>query len=250
MTSLRGISLPLCIAAAFTCADARADDYRFELEPAAGHLTIEQDDSPDVDLDQVGVGGTYYFKPVPTDGLPLAEAAFLNRSSYLGAEAVRSELGDEKIDIFRASVGYYIPDTMFFARLGYTYLDDFSPGDQSRFDGTFGITPFDGLLVSTDFDEDGWDPNATAKYVGMFGNGHWYAASIRVVDPDDDDIIVGADFDYFFDPTFSVGVGADSDFDTLEVRTENFFTPGFSLGGRAFFTDAGDGFAASVKWRF
>jgi hypothetical protein len=67
--------------------------------------------------------------------------------------------------------------------------------------------PLDGLLVTTDIDEDGWDPNATAKYVGKLGNQHYYAASVSVVDPDEGDLDIGVGFDYYLDHTFSVGGG-------------------------------------------
>src|SRR5688572_8448176 len=174
MTTFRRLPLPACLAAAIALPLAvQADDYRAEVRVYGQHVDLP-DDSADADL--LGATGTWYLEPVRTDGLPLAEAAFLGRSSFVSAAAARSELGDEKIDILSASFGYYVPDTIFYGRLGFTYLDDFSPGDRSIFSGTFGITPLDGLLLTTDFDENGWDPNVTAKYVGKMANSHFYAA--------------------------------------------------------------------------
>ena len=116
--------------------------------------------------------------------------------------------------------------------------------------GTFGVTPIDGLLVTTDFDEDGWDPNATARYVGKLGNDHYYAASIGVVDPDEGDLDIGLGFDYFLDHTFSFGGGYGSGSDTFSVRAEKFFMPNFAVGGRIYTEDNGDGLGAFMKWRF
>jgi hypothetical protein len=248
MTGFRRLSMPACLVAAIALPlAAQADDYRAEVRLYGEHVDLP-DDSADVDL--LGATGTWYLEPVRTDGLPLAEAAFLGRSSFASAGVARSELGDEKIDILGASFGYYVPDTIFFGRLGFTYLDDFSPGDRSIFNGTFGVTPLDGLLLTTDFDEDGWDPNVTAKYVGKMANSHFYAASVSAVDPDEGDTSVGVDFDYFLDTTFSVGAGFASGDDRFSVRAEKFFTPSFSVRGSVYTGDIANGASAQVAWRF
>ena len=241
-------------AAALLCgllagAAAQADDYRFELNASFDRASFD-DDIPDVDI--LSVAGTFYLKPVPTDGVPLAEAAFLHRSSFVNAGVSRVDVGGEHAEVFGANFGYYIPNTIFYGRIGVTkFDDDFGFDDDTTVNGSFGIAPFDGLLVYTDFDEDGWDPNVTARYVGKFDFGNYYAASISVADSDDDDVDVGASFDYFFDHTFSVGAGLSSD--RFEVRAEKFFMPNFSVGGRIYSQDedaGGDGFGAFVKWRF
>ena len=240
--------VPLCVAATLFSASAFADDYRAEVDVSVDRT--EFDDSAFDHAQAFSAAGTYYLAPVRTDGLPLGEAAFLNRSSFASVGAVRSEFDDEKIDFYGASLGYYLPDTIFFGRLGFTYADDRSPGDRSNFNGTFGVTPFDGLLVTTDFDENGWDPNVTAKYVGKMANSHYYAVSATAVDPDEGDTDVGLDFDYFFDNTFSVGAGFGSAADTVRLRAQKFFTPSFAVEGRLSTGDVGDGFGASVSWRF
>src|SRR5690606_7340097 len=126
----------------------------------------------------------------------------------------------------------------------YTYFDE---GDESYFSGALGVAPIDGLLVTTRFDEDGWDPNATAKYVGKLPNTHFYAASLEVYE--DDDFEFAATFDYYFDETFSAGVGV-NEHSTL-LRARMFFSPRFSLAAEV---DRGDddanAFAATLSWRF
>jgi putative general porin len=247
MTHFRKIA-SLCAVVSLGGGTALADDYRAQVDVSVDRT--EFDDSAFDHGQAFSAVGTYYLAPVRTDGLPLAEAAFLNRSSYASAAAVRSELDDEKIDIYGVSLGYYLPDTIFFGRLGFTYADDLSPGDRSNFNGTFGVTPFAGLLVTTDFDENGWDPNVRAKYVGKMANSHYYAVSASAVDPDDGDTDVGLDFDYFFDNTFSVGAGFGSAADTFSLRAQKFFTPSFAVEGRLSTGDVGDGFGATISWRF
>jgi hypothetical protein len=244
---IRNLTVPACLGAMALPLAATADDYRAQVDLSFDRALFDGDDLPDADV--LGIGGTYYFEPVKTDGLPLAEAAFLNRSSFVAAGIARSELGDEKIDIFGAGGGYYLPNTIFYGELNYTYADDFG-GDQDRFSAALGVTPIDGLLVTTYFDEDGWDPNARAKYVGKLPNAHFYAASIDVVETDDDDFEFGLGFDYYFDPTFSAGIGLSEHFTIL--RAEKFFTPSFSLGAHIDIGDdeVGDGFGARVSWRF
>jgi hypothetical protein len=239
-------SAPLLLALSLAAsAVALADDYRAELRLAGEHVNRGNDVE---DLDAFDVRGTFYLEPVRTDGLPLAEAAFLNRSSYASVNASRYDFGDD-MTVLNASLGYYVPDTIFFGRIGFTHVD-YGPGNASNWNGTFGVTPFDGLLLSTDFDEDGWDPNVSAKYVGKLANSHYYAVTASAVDPDGGDTAVGIDFDYFLDLTFKVGGGFSSGDDRFTARAEKFFTPSFSVGAAIYTGDENSGFGAQVAWRF
>jgi hypothetical protein len=245
-------TLPLLLTTAIVCTTAQADDYRFELGLSGDHVNVDLPDEPDANLEAFGISGTFYLKPVPTDGVPLAEAAFLNRSSYINAGLVGFDGGrGDEFDIFYTNFGYYIPNTMFYGRIGLIKADDdLGADDDTLVNGSVGVAPIDGLLVTTNFDEDGWDPNVSARYVGKFGNDHFYAATVSVTDSDDENVDVGLAFDYFLDHTFSVGGSVSSDL--LEVRAEKFFWPNFAVGGRVYSNDdlEGDGLAATVKWRF
>jgi hypothetical protein len=246
MSRIRALTLHAGLVALTLPMGAMADDYRAEVGLSAHRA--EFDDGFSDELDVLGVDGTYYFSPVVTDGLPLAEAAFLNRSSFVGASAARSELDDEKIDVFGAGIGYYLPNTIFYGELNVTHADDFG-GDETFVSGALGVTPIDGLLVTTRFDEDGWDPNVSAKYVGRLPNSHFYAASIDLFDASGD-LEWGAGFDYFLDTTFSAGLSVSDNY--TQFRAEKFFTPRFSLSGYVNFgdDDAGDQYGARVAWRF
>jgi hypothetical protein len=228
-----------------TAAATSADDYRAEVRIAAQHIDVS-DDAEDIDVFQARA--TYYLDPVSTDGLPLAEAAFLNRSSYASVTGTRIDLDDD-ITSLSASLGYYLPDTIFFGRLGVTHTDYGSFNDRD-WNATFGVTPFDGLLLTTDFGENGWDPNVSAKYVGKLANSHYYALTASAVDPDGGDTSVGLDFDYFLDLTFKVGGGFSSGDDRFTVRAEKFFTPSFAVGASVYTGDDDNGVAAQVAWRF
>jgi hypothetical protein len=244
----RNSILPACLVAMAMPMAANADDYRAEIDLSFDRALLDGDYLPDPDV--WGLGATFYFEPVKTDGVPLAEAAFLNRSSFVGAGVVRSELGDEKLDAFGAGIGYYLPNTIFYGELNFTYLDDFG-GDQSRVSGALGVAPIDGLLVTSRFDEDGWDPNVRARYVGKFPNAHFFAATVDVYEEQSgDDIDFALGFDYFFDTTFSAGATL-SEYSS-QLRAEKFFTPRFSVGAHFDIgdDDLGDGFGARVSWRF
>jgi hypothetical protein len=248
MADIRKIT-PLLMCGVFACAGAQADDYRFELGASFDRALFDGDVSDDA-ADIFSIGGIFYLNPVPTDGVPLAEAAFLHRSSFVAAQIARVDVGDEDFDLLGASFGYYIPNTIFYGRIGVTKADDdIGDADDTNVNGTFGVTPIDGLLVTTDIDEDGWDPNATARYVGKLGNDHYYASSISVVDPDEGDLDIGLSFDYYLDHTFSIGGGYGSGSDTFSVRAEKFFMPNFAVGGRIYTDDNGDGIGAFIKWR-
>lgn len=245
--SNRNSTLCACLLAIALPMAAAADDYRAQLDLSFDRTLINRDDLPDADV--FGVDGTYYFEPVSTDGVPLSEAAFLGRSSYLRAGVARAEWDHEKLDVFGARIGYYLPDTIFYGELGYTYLDDV-PGDRSQLSGALGIAPFDGLLITSSFDEDGWDPNVRARYVGKFPNAHFFAATIDAYEETDDDLDFALGFDYYFDTTFSAGASLSEN--STQVRVEKFFTPRFSVGAHADIgdDDLGDGFGARISWRF
>jgi len=250
MAKIRQLALTTCLAGMLAVSLAvRADDYRSELTAFVDHLSLDADVSPD-DANVFGAQYAWYFKPVKTDGLPLAEAAYLNRSSFVGGGVTFADFGDDDFDALNAEVDYYLPNTMFFGRLTATHSDEDFVDDHTLIGGAIGITPMAGMLITTNFDEHGWDPNVTARYVGKMGNSHWYAGTVSFVDPDDDDVSVGVDFDYYLDHTFGVGAGFATGNDAFQVRARKFFTNRFAVGGHISTSDDGDGFGADVSWRF
>ena len=190
MTKLRSVAPALLFALA--PAAALADDYRFEVKGTFDRHMRSNDGDSAADLDAATLAGTWYFAPVSTDNVPLAEAAFLGRASSLSASATQFDLLGTHLDAQGASVGYYIPGTMFYAGVGVS-RDESLIGLSSTsvltehnttWSGTLGITPLDGLLLTTDFQEHGYDPNITARYVGKLPNNHFYAGSVNFADHD------------------------------------------------------------------
>jgi len=98
MAKIRPLTFSLCLAGVLALPiAAQADDYRSELTGFFERALFDGDVSPD-DADLFGAQYQWYFKPVKTDGLPLAEAAFLNRSSFVAAAITFAEFGDEDFD--------------------------------------------------------------------------------------------------------------------------------------------------------
>ena len=140
MTPVRQLSSAMLAASLAMSAVALADDYRAEVR-LTGNLNEFDDDTGDVDV--INATGTYYLESVTTDNLPLAEAAFLNRSSYVNVTASHfDQEGEGNAEAFGANIGYYLPDTILFGRLGVTRVD-LGDGADVRWHGTFGVTPIE-----------------------------------------------------------------------------------------------------------
>jgi hypothetical protein len=234
----------LAIAVLLASTQAQAEDFRVQARLA--YDKIDLDDVPD-DADIWSATGTFYFKPVPTDGVPVGEAAYIARSSYVDVQGSSVEIGGEDADAIAANVGIHFTNTIFFARVGVVQTD-ISGDDDTSWNGTLGIVPVPRLFFGTDFTEDDWDPNLTARYVGKLANDHWYGASITLSDPDDDDTNVGLEFDYYF-TGFKLGASFGSGTDLVGVRAEVGLPHGFALLGRVYSDDVGDGIGLQLTWR-
>jgi hypothetical protein len=234
----------LAVAVFLASAEAHAEDFRVQARLA--YDKIDLDDVPD-DADVWTATGTFYLKPVPTDGVPVGEAAYIARSSYVDVQGSSVEIGSEDADAIAANVGVHFTNTIFFARVGVVQTD-ISGDDDTSWNGTLGIVPIPRLFFGTDFTEDDWDPNLTARYVGKFANDHWYGASITLADPDDRDTDVGLEFDYYL-TGFKLGASFGSGSNLFGVRAEAGLPHGFALLGRVYFDDGGDGFGLQLTWR-
>ena len=234
-----------------------ADDYRAEAQLSY----VQLEGAGDLDLDAYWIQGRWFFAPVKTDGLPLAEAAFLGRASSVSVAAARFESSfrdqGNHVNSQAASLEYYIPGTMFFAGVSasrgqnVTVIDSIVRKEyDTTWSGTLGIAPLDGLLVTTELQEDGYDPNVTARYVGKLPNAHYYAGTVSLVDPDQGDASFGLAFDYYFDDTLSAGLAYEDAGESATARMRKFFSPRFSLGGSYTTNDFSDTFGIDVAWRF
>lgn len=228
---------------------AQADDFRIQAQARYDKINVDDELGPDADV--ATLSGTFYFAPVPTEGVPTGEAAYIARSSYVNVTASHLDAGDAEADVVQASVGYHVPGTIFFGRVGVARADfdvDGVSDDDTSWNGTFGIVPIPRLFFGTDFTDDGYDPNITARYVGKLANDHWWAGSINATDPDEGETDVGVEFDYYFD-SFKLGGGFNSGGDRWNARAEKGLPHGFALQGEFFTADGSDGFGIQLTWR-
>ena len=124
-------------------------------------------------------------------------------------------------------------------------------GHNTDWYGVAGITPFDGLRITTFYVHDiGYDPNVSVKYVGKLGGSHFYGFGLQAVEPDEGDLSISGDFDFFFDATLSIGVGYDERGDQWSLRAEKFFTPRLGVQTAYLDVDGGEGFRVQGTWRF
>jgi Putative general bacterial porin len=151
-----------------------------------------------------------------------------------------------------------VPNTMFFLSAGYSTLD-FKPDDGSGsvdiWDITLGITPIEGLLVSTTHEdgnyEDSYDFNLRAKYVTQLSGDTAVNFEAEYEDGGEFEDYMSVAADYYLDHTFSLGVVIeDSDETAYGVRTRKFFTPSFSATASYLTADESDMLELGVAVRF
>ncbi len=215
----------LALATAFTLTSGMAVANSYQSEVGANYTDVENGDGA------FGIYGEFHFSPVQTRNHPLAEAAFLERSTNVYAAA------DNDFDALTVGGELYVPDTMFYVG-GRVARVDTANGDETTLFATLGLTPIDGLLVTTEFSEDGYDANISAKYVTSLGGGNFVNLEGTYQDTDFNDDILSLAADFYFDRTWSVGAGY-TDFlgnDRFTLRTEKFFTN--EISGNLAFTDA------------
>lgn len=230
---------------------AQADNYRMEVR---GGLT--QVDGNTANSDTLEGAASVYFSPVDTGNHPLAEAAFMERASSLTLSHRRIDFSQESpfepgVDldrehtVTRATLDYYSSHSPLFLSLSANRVtDEGTNGDRyssTRWSGALGVTPVEGLLVTSNFYEgqdisDDW--NLNARYVMpsrdfeamAFEAGFDYTYGVQSA---------RWSLDTYLDKTLSLGIGyaraiSTTDDGTLELRARKFFTDRFSLS--AFFS--------------
>lgn len=250
--------LPTIIAAAGICTAPLSYSATYQGEISAAYADLDNLMYSDGYL--AGLEGKYYFSPVDTKSHPLAEAAFVEKSSnlYVQLGAVKFEESGGKQNFYMRSIGvdFYVPNTMFYLGAGvnelkYKYTwpadEDISSGRiSSDWDSAWfvkaGIAPVTGLLVWTEFTEDvdvsdEW--NLNGKYVIPLAGEQALNIEASYTHSDIsafENVIEGA-ADYYLDRNLSVGAGfVNSSFDNSAddsetdyfVRARNFFTDNIS----------------------
>jgi len=213
----------LAVAAAMVFSSGLAGANSYQGEVGATYTDVDGGDG------SFGLRGEFHLNPVQTRNLPLGEAAFLQQSSNIYAEA------NDDFDSLTVGGELYIPDTMFYVGAGVNRVSN-GGSDTSLF-ATLGLTPIEGLLVTTDFSDDGYDANIAAKYVVDLGAGNFANFEGEYRDGGNNDYL-RLDADFYFDRTLSIGAGYTDNFggDEFTLRARNFFTE--EVSGEISFTDS------------
>lgn len=260
----RGIVMKLAVLSAivatssFTLAPfALSETYRTEISANYGET---DSDYYSGDNYSVGLSGKLYFSPVNTAGLPLAEAAFLQKASSFSVSLSNNSYeyeGDNQEAYLRsANVTYFIPNSIFFVGAGiaenkwtyeYNFGDEAAPLNgstdwESRWSAAVGIAPIDGLQVWSDFFEDTdvserW--NLNAKYVKPLVGERAFGVEVRYSDYNEfDSHSINVSADYYFTHRFSVGAGVGQawsdesyveDQTTYNIHARHFLTENASV---------------------
>lgn len=213
--------LSLSIALAVAAASSQADTVVAEI--GAGYSKYDVDGNS---LNAINLYGTWFINTLTTDGLPLAEAAFLTKANSLTLTYDSIESGD--VTTLTARGEFYIPSAYLYLAPYYSSVDFDGFGSENDWGVEIGVTPIDGLLISTTYsDEYDYELNLDAKYVTQLSGDTAINIELgyaKAGDGEGDDTFdLGAD--YFFDSTLSVGAAIiDSDETGYAIRTRKFFT--------------------------
>jgi hypothetical protein len=231
----------LAIATGMIFGSAAAVAAPYQIEVGANYLHFDADNGGSDGA--FGVRAEYHFAPVQTTNHPLAEAAFLERSTNVYVAA------SEDFDVLSLGGELYIPNTMFYVSADVTRTD--FNGSDTTVSGALGVMPIDGLLVRTEFTEDGYDANIHLKYVTAIGAVNYLNVEAAYQDTDFDDYLsISADF--YIDRTFSVGAGYADEFgtDVFSLRARKFFTNEISGELELSDSDWGTGILVGASVRF
>lgn len=236
---------------------AFAGDYDFEVRGGIANLDPDYGDS----IEQYGAGGTVYFNTVNTDKVPLAEAAFLNRTSNIYGDISYAENTGNDVTRTNLGVEVFVPNTILYGAFNYNMIDA-SGEDQDAWSAKLGITPIEGLLLTTSTVEDvDYDPNIQAKYVMGLG-GDQTLNLHGALNFSDSTTFYSAGMDYYFTTHTSLGFDysdtTDSDtidsvldvFESYTVRGKHFFDESVYLAAQYTHTEFANEVGLDVGVRF
>jgi hypothetical protein len=212
------------------CAQGTPQSYQFEL--MGGFSLTSIDFSPsDLDITEIGVGGTYYFNPVSLESHPWNEAAFLEHSKgvMLGLGFTDFELGPFNADGPSIGAGFLYADkekpiaAQINVSFGTLEGDMGVDIDLVNIGGWAGYWLQQNALVGIEIDYDELDGSGAFTmeelFFGGFGKivydleeGRAINAEARVglnnVDNgagDDTNVVIGLEGDFYFTPQYSAG---------------------------------------------
>ncbi len=216
-----------------------ANDYQTEVGVAYHHFDPDEGGSERL----ITAEARFFFAPVETATLPLAEAAFMQRAS-----SVYLTGGDASFDytIYGGGLDLFIINKFLYIG-GFVAREEIDDEGETDWVAKVGIAPIDGLLLTTLINEDDYEFNLQLKYVAPLGGENFLNLEANYADGGDFEDQYSAYVDFYFDRTFSLGVGYEDDGyddDGYTIRTRKFFNHSFS--GEAAYTKFDNYFVASV----
>lgn len=245
-------------------AAAQAETYRVELDAVGAKINLDLDGIDDTTL--WGARALYHFKAVDTTARPYAEAAFLAKSSNIWATHFRAD--EDFYDVETTAIGaeFFLLGGLFYVagdaqrasvntNINVSANDDNNTNlddDDTTWSATVGITPIDGLLITTTYNEDvDYELNLAAKYVTALGGNQFIGLTASYYDDEDEDYY-GIGADYYFNQRTSVGVGVDYDGEDSDpsIRAKHFFSPAFFVGASYIDSNYADVYSIEAGLRF
>ncbi|MET0355589.1 MAG: putative porin, partial [Cellvibrio sp.] len=134
---------------------AIADSYQAEV--SAGASRTDYSDFVG-DVDRYNLEGKYYFNSVNTANVPLAEAAYLGKNSNVFASVIdEHNKHTNSSQHYRIGAEFYIPENFLYVQAG-VIRNSSGTSRESDWFTAVGITPIDGLLLTTMYVHDaGYD---------------------------------------------------------------------------------------------
>lgn len=238
-----------CLCAAVLMAltsGAFAGSYQAEV---AGGLELTDADNGN-NTTKLGGRGQFYFAPVNNAGKPLAEAAFLSRASNVNGYLNFSDSDASDGTAMGVGAEVYIPRSMVYVAVDYQRWD-YDHNDGSNWLITGGVTPIDGLRITTTYNEDsGYDLNLAAVYVTKLGGQQSVKFFGSLVDDDSNTIKAG--FHFYFNRQLGAGIQLKDSGDNTDFRFEGDYFLNENTFVKAFIqnSDYEDTFGIEVGTRF
>ena len=248
-----------------------ANAYQFEIGGSYDRYDYDNDHSNWQQNSKIfNIDGTYHFKPVDTSKGPLNEATFINHSSNLKLNFIKSEHdGYSEWDetAYIAGIEYFLDNSnlYFSANIGHTKQDDDYGWDYSytSYSGELGFLATPTLLLAVGFEgydssdnDSETDPTFRVKYLTKL-NKYDVNFEAKAVGGDETFFSVGTDI--YLDKTLSVGATytdggraywSSDNVDILSLKAKKFVSPQLSVEAHADFGDYIKEYGARIAYRF
>jgi hypothetical protein len=257
------VAFVVAIAGGSLAAQEAAQQHKFQFEVLGGWVNSTTDTSPDVEINQYVVAGTYHLQPVMLADHPWSEAPFLEHSTWvsLGVSYTTFDVGSFSADgpLFGAGFRFADKQTPVAAEVNFSIgtLDGDAGIDIDRtiVNGSVGYWLKPNAIIGVDIGMEETEANSMldveelrygifGKVVHDLGSGRAINGEARLgvatIDDSttkDDNFEVGIAGDFYFTPQYSAGAlveistgdAVSAEGTTVGVRGTAWFTPQAAL---------------------